>query len=934
MSELPKAYEPANVEPHWYAFWEKNGVFSASLDPNDRRPVYVIPMPPPNVTGSLHIGHALYTVQDVIIRHARMRGFNTLWQPGIDHAGISTQVVVERLLKREGKTRHELGRDAFIERVFQWKEQSGGRILEQLRVLGFSADWPRSKFTMDPELSRAVREAFVRLYDEGLIYRATRLVNWDVESRTVLSDLEVETQENVQGELYEFAYPVLDADPSLGPTELVIATTRPETMLGDSAVAVHPDDPRYKHLHGKKLKHPFVEREIPVITDPVLVDMKFGTGAVKVTPAHDFNDFATGKRHGLAEINIFELDGRMNQNGGEFAGLDRFVARKAVKKRLEELGLARGSKPHVMTLPRSQRTNTIVEPMISTQWFVKMQPLAEPALEAVRDGRTQIVPEEWVKTWEHWLTNIQDWCISRQLWWGHQIPAFYCKACGHVNVARVDPTQCSKCGGAELEQDPDVLDTWFSSGLWPFSTLGWPEKTVALERFYPANDLETGYDILFFWVARMMMMGLHFMGEVPFRRVLLHGMIVDETGDKMSKVKGNTLDPLDLIHGAEFGTIVKKLLPDAPPDEALAKFKKAYPSVAQMGKGFAAYGTDALRMTLVSYSPQAKRIALSPARIDGYRKFCNKIYNATRFALGYVEGAALDGKAPAATLLPNRWILSRLAHAVGESTRGIEEFRLDDGSRALYHFVWDELCDWFLEATKPVFSSGSEAEKAETRAVLAHALETALRALHPYVPFVTEELWQKLPRPTTRPISIALAPYPTAEDGRIDESAERDMAILMSAIGAARTVRSEHDIRPSDKVPLELRAADESVRALLESQSGLVAFLVGTDGAPRVSAPGGSRPRGTLVSVAGDVEVLVGLAGLVDPKKEDERIERGVKKLDKDLESLQKRLSSEKFVQNAPPEVVAEARAQVEQLKRQRERLVEAKSFVDELEKP
>jgi valyl-tRNA synthetase len=931
MSELPKAYDPASVEPRWYEFWEKQGVFAASLDPDDRRPVYVIPMPPPNVTGSLHIGHALYTIQDVIIRHARMRGFNALWQPGIDHAGISTQVVVERLLKREGTTRHDLGREAFVERVFRWKEQSGGRILEQLRVLGFSADWSRSKFTMDAELSRAVREAFVRLYDEGLIYRATRLVNWDVESRTVLSDLEVETQENVQGEMYEFAYPVADADPALGATELVVATTRPETMLGDTAVAVHPDDPRYRHLHGKKLRHPFVSREIPVITDAVLVDMKFGTGAVKVTPAHDFNDFATGKRHGLEEINIFELDGRMNQNGGEFAGLDRFVARKAVKKRLDELGLARGSKPHVMTLPRSQRTNTVVEPMISTQWFVKMQPLAEPALAAVREGRTQIVPEEWVKTWEHWLTNIQDWCISRQLWWGHQIPAFYCKACGHVNVTREDPTACAKCGSATLEQDPDVLDTWFSSGLWPFSTLGWPQKSLALERFYPANDLETGYDILFFWVARMMMMGLHFMGEVPFRRVLLHGMIVDETGDKMSKVKGNTLDPLDLIHGADFDQIVKKLLPDAPPDEALAKFKKAYPSAAQMGKGFAAYGTDALRMTLVSYSPQAKRIALSPARIDGYRKFCNKIYNATRFALGYVEGTNLDGRPPAATLLPNRWILSRLSQAVSESSRGIDEFRLDEGSAALYHFFWDELCDWFLEATKPVFSSGSEADKAETRQVLAHVLETALRALHPFLPFITEELWQRLPRPAARPASIALAPYPTADDGRRDPEVERDMDILMEAIGAARTIRSEHGIDKSAKVPLEIRAANARVRSLVDAQAALVAFLVGTDGAPRVSAPSAERPRGSVVSVAGDVEVLVVLAGLVDRAKEEERIDRGLKKLDKDIAVLEKRLASENFVKNAPPEVVAEARAQLEQLKRQKERLLEAKDLLKEL---
>jgi valyl-tRNA synthetase len=586
-----------------------------------------------------------------------------------------------------------------------------------------------------------------------------------------------------------------------------------------------------------------------------------------------------------------------------------------------------------MTLPRSQRTNAIVEPMISTQWFVKMQPLAEPALAAVREGRTRIVPEEWVKTWEHWLTNIQDWCISRQLWWGHQVPAFYCKACGHVNVTREDPTECAKCGDSKLEQDPDVLDTWFSSGLWPFSTLGWPQKTLALERFYPANDLETGYDILFFWVARMMMMGLHFMGEVPFRRVLLHGMIVDETGDKMSKVKGNTLDPLDLIHGAEFDQIVKKLLPDAPPDEAFAKFKKAYPSVAQMGKGFAAYGTDALRMTLASYSPQAKRIALSPARIDGYRKFCNKIYNATRFALGYVEGTKLDGRPPAATLLPNRWILSRLSHAVSESSRGIDEFRLDEGSAALYHFFWDELCDWFLEATKPVFSSGNDADKNETRQVLAHVLETSLRALHPFLPFITEELWQRLPRPASRPASIALAPYPTADDGRRDLEVERDMDILMAAIGAARTIRSEHGIDNKVKVPLEIRAADARVRAFVDAQAPLISFLVGTEGAPGVSTPSAERPRGSVVSVAGDVEVLVGLAGLVDPAKEAERIERADKKLDKDIAVLEKRLASENFVKNAPPEVVAEARALLEQLKRQKERLLEAKELLKELEK-
>src|SRR4051812_9102797 len=819
MEELSKAYEPADVEPRWYKYWLDLGGFKAGTERSAGKPTYVIPMPPPNVTGSLHMGHALgATFQDVLIRHKRMQGFDVLWQPGIDHAGILTQVVVERLLKREGKTRHDLGREAFIKRVWEWKEQSGGRISNQLQIIGASADWPRSRFTMDAEYSEAVRECFVRLYEEGLVYRATRLVNWDVESQTVLSDLEVETEENVQGELYEFAYPVVDPDPAAGAAELVIATTRPETMLGDTAVAVHPDDPRFKHLHGKKLKHPFLPREIPVITDPVLVDMAFGTGAVKVTPAHDFNDFATGKRHGLEEIAVIAPNGTLNEKAGEFAGLERFAARKAVKKRLEALGLARGSKPHTMTLPRSQRTNSVVEPMISTQWFVKMQPLAEPALEAVRDGRTKIVPEEWVKTWEHWLTNIQDWCISRQLWWGHQIPAFYCGACNHVNVTREDPTACEKCGSTDLKRDADVLDTWFSSGLWPFSTLGWPDKTLALERFYPASDLETGYDILFFWVARMMMLGLKFMGDVPFRRVLLHGMIVDETGDKMGKLKGNTLDPVDLIYGAEFSAIVQKTLPDAPVDEALAKFRKAYPSSAQMGKGFSPSGADALRFTLCSYSPQAKRIALSPARVDGYRKFCNKIYNATRFSLGYLEGETVtaDGATPAPKLLVNRWILSRLSAAVEASTRGIDAYRLDDGSSALYHFFWDEFCAWFVEMTKPVFLHGSEPEKAETRQVLAHALEAALRALHPYAPFITEDLWQRIPRPASRPASIALAPYPTAADGRLDTDAERSMAVLMPVIGAARTVRSEHEIAPSDSVKVELRARDPKLRTLLE----------------------------------------------------------------------------------------------------------------------
>ncbi|HWA75357.1 MAG TPA: valine--tRNA ligase [Polyangiaceae bacterium] len=933
MSELAKAYEPAEVEPRWYEFWRELGVFRASVEPGDSRPTYTIAMPPPNVTGSLHMGHALFgTIQDVLVRHKRMQGFNVLWQPGIDHAGIATQIVVERQLKREGKSRHDIGREAFVERVWKWKEQSGGRIAEQMRVLGCSADWERTKFTMDPDMSRAVREAFVRLHGEGLIYRATRLINWCSDCRTALSDLEVENEES-NGELYEFAYQVAGADAGAGASELVVATTRPETMLGDTAVAVHPDDPRYRHLHGKKLSHPFVRREIPIITDAVLVDMAFGTGAVKVTPGHDFNDFATGKRHGLQEINILNLDGTLNAEGGEFKGLTVKQARSAVKRALAERGLERGAKPHVLQLPRCSRCNTVVEPMISTQWFVKTEPLATPALAAVRDGRTQVLPEEWVKTYEHWLVNIQDWCISRQLWWGHQIPAYHCQDCAHVTVSREKPAACEKCGKSNLVQDPDVLDTWFSSALWPFSTLGWPDKTVALERFYPSSDMETGYDILFFWVTRMMMMGLKFMGDVPFRRILLHGMVVDETGDKMSKVKGNTIDPLDLIHGAEFEAVVKKVLPDAPLEEALAKFKRAYPSTAQMGKTFAPSGADALRFTLCSYSPQAKRIALSPARIEGYRKFCNKIYNATRFALPYLEGASASGKPPAKpAMLVNRWILSRLGAAVSTSTRGIDEFRLDDGSGALYHFFWDELCDWYIEMVKPVFLAGSVAEQSETRETLSHVLETALRALHPYVPFITEELWQRLPRPSSAPRSIALASYPTSADGPPDAEAEAAMELLMAAVGAARTMRSEHEVHPAAKVPLELRAADEKARTLLARESRYIESLVGTDGAPRIAEPGGARERGVLVAVAGDVEVLVGLRGLVEPAKERERIERQLKKGDKDIGVLEKRLANEKFMANAPPEVVAEANAQLEQLRRQKVRLEEALSLVDELE--
>ena len=642
--DLSKPYDAREVESRWYERWEKSGVFEAN-DDDDGKPVYVIPMPPPNVTGSLHMGHAQRcTLEDALTRYHRMCGFSTLWQPGIDHAGIATQTVVERQLREEGKTRFDLGREKFIERVWKWKNESGGRIALQQRVLGASPDWRRSKFTMDPELGRAVTEAFVRLHEEGLMYRATRLINWCPECRTALSDLEVETEEGANGELFEFAYKVDGSN-----EEIVVATTRPETMLGDTAVAVHPDDARYKHLHGKKLVHPFASRLVPIITDAILVDPKFGTGAVKVTPAHDFNDFATGKRHGLEEINIFELDGTMNENGGPFKGLDRKEARRAVKKKLDELGLARGSKPHTLNIPRCQRSGGVVEPMISTQWFLKMKTMAERALEAVHSKRVEIIPPEWIKTYDHFLENIQDWCVSRQLWWGHQIPAWHGPN-GEIKVARERPPEC----GEGWSQDPDVLDTWFSSALWPFSTLGWPEQTPSLKKFYPTNpkqtsDLETGYDILFFWVARMIMFGLHFTNEVPFRRVLLSGLIVDETGEKMSKVKGNVIDPLDLVNGAAF----KDLAGDP------AKFKKAYPSAAAMGEGFPAFGADAVRFTLATYPPSNMRIALAPKRIEGNRHFLNKIWNATRLSLELL-GSARDESWSLATFARRRGRLEQV----------------------------------------------------------------------------------------------------------------------------------------------------------------------------------------------------------------------------------------------------------------------------------
>jgi len=897
--EMPKAYDSRDVEPHWYAFWEDAGLFEAGGEEGDERETYTIAIPPPNVTGSLHMGHACRTTfEDVLIRHKRMQGRNTLWVPGTDHAGIATQVMVEREIAKEGLTRQELGREKFLERVWKWKEEKGGRILRQLRIMGASCDWSRERFTMDEGLSVAVREAFVRMYDDGLIYRGTRLVNWDVGSQTVLSDLEVEQQENVEGELFDFAYPVSEED---GGGEIVVSTTRPETMLGDTAIAVHPDDERYEHLHGKKVKHPFVDRLIPIITDAELVEMEFGTGCVKVTPAHDPNDFATGKRHGLEEINILNLDGSLNDEGGPFAGMDRFVARKAVKARLEEEGLARGSKKHLMTLPKSQRSKTVVEPMISTQWFVKMEPLAKPAIEVVENGRIQIIPDEWEKTYFHWMRNIQDWCISRQLWWGHAIPAWYCPD-EHVTVARETPTACRECGSAELRQDEDVLDTWFSSGLWPFSTLGWPEETLELKRFYPTSDMETGYDILFFWVARMIVMGLYFMDEVPFRRVLLSGMVTDERGDKMSKTRGNVIDPLDVIHGATLETLLEKAEAGGAKPGGLKYLKKTYP------EGFAPYGADALRMTLLSYSPQQKRIALSMKRIEGYRNFANKLWNASRYALMNLAGsdAKAERKRPAPKALVNRWVLSRLAEATEKANRGLEDYRVDDAAGAMYHFVWDELCDWYLELTKPLLEDGADPEvAAETRATLVHTLETTLRALHPMMPFITEEIWQRVPKAADAGESIMVAPFPVSgDDAIVDEEAEREVAVLQTTIVGVRTIRAEHQVAWANRIAVHCFAESDTDRAVLDRETKLIARLTNADVTVVAAADALDAVTGPRAAIFYDAGIKVVVPDVIDVDKEKERLGRELKKVDKDLDQSTKKLGNAKFVERAPAEKV------------------------------
>jgi len=859
--ELAKGYEPHDVESRWYAEWESRGYFGAEAT-SDKKP-YSIVIPPPNVTRALHMGHALNnTLQDILCRWKRMQGYNVLWMPGTDHAGIATQNVVERQLAAEKKDRHDLGREAFIERVWRWKAESGGQIIGQLKRMGASCDWERERFTMDEGLSRAVRTVFVKLHEDGLIYRDNRLINWCPRCHTALSDIEVEHEEK-KGHLWHIRYPVVGEPGRF----VVVATTRPETMLGDSAVAVHPGDERYQELVGKMVLLPLVNREIPVISDEY-VDREFGTGVVKITPAHDFNDFEVGVRHGLDRINVLDESGIINAAGRQYEGLDRFEARKRIVAELEEAGLLDKIDDHGMSIGGCYRCKTVVEPYLSLQWYVKVAPLAERAMAAVKDGKTRILPKQWENTYFDWMENIRDWCISRQIWWGHRIPAWFCDHCGEITVAMEDPSNCSKCGSDEIRQETDVLDTWFSSALWPFSTMGWPEQTAELKTFYPTSCLVTGFDILFFWVARMMMMGLHFMDEVPFSDVYIHALVRDAQGQKMSKSKGNVIDPLTVI------------------DQ---------------------YGTDAFRFTLAAFAAQGRDIKLAEERIAGYRNFCNKVWNAARFTLMNLEG--FD---PAAIRYedlqlsePDKWILHRLNEAIRETDQALAEYRFNEAAMGLYQFTWSEFCDWYLELSKrDLYNAGPERKKM-AQYVLWYTLDHLLRLLHPFMPFITEEIWQALPGDKAVP-SIMLATYPEFSDSRSFPETAGRMERVMAVINAIRNIRGEMEVPPSKEIVVILSCGSDESRELMKHNEGSIMGLARVgDLAIGINV---EKPEDASLQVAGDVQIFVPLKGLVDVAAEEERLLKEIGKIAKEIEMFSNKLENPAFVDRAPADIVAKER--------------------------
>ncbi len=934
-SALPKQYDPSEVEPRWLGFWLENGFFHA--DEAAPKIPYSITLPPPNVTGSLHIGHALgSTMQDILIRWKRMQGSNAMWMPGIDHASIAVHVLLEKDLKRrENKTRFELGRDEFMKRAWAWKERSGNRISEQEKLMGFSLDWPRERFTMDEKSNRAVREAFVRLYEEGLIFRAKRMINWDPASETVVSDLEVDTAEE-NGSLWEIKYPIVG-----GGGEVIVATTRPETMLGDTAVAVHASDERYKALHGKMVELPLTGRQIPIVAFELVRDGKpwpdpaFGSGAVKITPAHDPNDYEASQIANLPIVPVIDAKGTMCAPApAKYVGMSVEDARKAVVADLEAGGFLGEVKPYKVPRGRSQRSGAVIEPMLMDQWWVKAAPLAEKCVEAVETGKTKFVPELWTKTYMHWMTNIKDWCISRQLWWGHRIPAWYCEACSHITVSRTDVTTCAKCGGA-VKQDEDILDTWFSSALWPFSTLGWPEKTRELSTFYPNNVLVTGPDIIFFWVARMMMFGMHFMGKVPFRTVYLTSIVTDENGDKMAKTKGNVIDPLDIVHGATLETLLNRIDVEKPPvdPEILKKAVKKH-----FGKGIPAMGADALRFALAALNTGSSRIRLSVERVEGFRNFINKLWNASRFALMNLDGydperfeAQLSTAAGRAQLgMPEKWILSRLQATAAAVDTALEAFRFSDAANAIYHFVWDELCDWYIELAKPHLhkaeglqpDSAKAARRHVVQGVLATALETTMRLFHPFAPYVTEEIWQKLPKKPELPGSLMITVFPRADQQWVDPAAEAEMKILQDVVTTSRMLKATYNIPPAQSIAVELRVTADAPRAILERFKDMV------ESRARVTATitsGGDQVAGAAKALVGaDIQVVMPLGGLIDVPTEKARITKEIGKTDKEIGGLEKKLGNADFLARAPEEVVAEIRARLVEEQARKKTLQEA----------
>ena len=902
---MDKSFSPAQIEARIYARWEAQGYFA----PSGAGPAYSIAIPPPNVTGTLHMGHAFQdTVMDALIRYHRMRGFDTLWQPGTDHAGIATQMVVERQLNAVGKTRLDLGRDAFVEKVWEWKETSGGIIAQQMRRLGASVDWQRDRFTMDPGLSQAVTEVFVNLYQEGLIYRGKRLVNWDPVLKTALSDLEVVAEEE-SGSLWHLRYPL-----SAGEGYLVVATTRPETLLGDAAIAVHPDDERYRALVGRTVRLPLTDRELPIIADSY-VDPAFGSGCVKITPAHDFNDYEVGQRHGLPLINIMNPDASLNDSvPAPYRGLDRAAARARVLADLQALGLIERIEPHKLMVPRGDRTNAVLEPLLTDQWFVDIKPLAAPAIQAVETGRVRFVPELWSAVYFEWMHKIKDWCISRQLWWGHRIPAWY-DPDGKWYVARSEAeARSAHCiaSSVPLEQDQDVLDTWFSSALWPFSTQGWPQKTAALKTYYPTSVLVTGFDIIFFWVARMIMMGLKFTGEVPFRDVYIHGLIRDQDGQKMSKSKGNVIDPLDIVDGIALDALLAKRTTGLMQPQMKPAIEKA--TRKQFPAGIAAYGTDALRLSLARLATQSRDLRFDMTRVEEYRNFCNKLWNAARFVLMNVENQEVRA-AEASLSLADRWIRSRLKVMLARIESGFAEYRLDVVTNALYEFTWHEYCDWYVEFSKALLQSdsASPSAKAGVRHTLITTLETLLRALHPVAPFISEEIWQRV-----RPIvgaahdSIMQTQFPAAASVDADPEAEEQMRWVMDFILGIRQIRGEMDIAPSRKLPVILQNAGGRDLDYLKRNEHYLTRLAGIE-PPRLL--GAEAAPICAVALLGSMEILVPMAGLIEPAAELERLSKRLRKAETDSSKLTAKLNNADFAKNAPPDIVAKDRQRIDELK-------------------